>query len=73
MANAMNFSLIAEGVETIDQAMVMSGLGCEIVQGYLFSPPLTASELPPLFHKDFRLEFIQSNQAYNDRQRIDHD
>ncbi len=73
MANAMNFSLIAEGVETIDQAMVMSGLGCEIVQGYLFSPPLTASELPPLFSKDFRLEFIQSNQAYNDRQRIEHD
>ncbi|CAD6879737.1 response regulator receiver modulated diguanylate cyclase/phosphodiesterase [Methylomonas albis] len=66
MANAMDFSLVAEGVETIEQAMVMSGLGCQVVQGYLFSPPLSAAELPALFYKDFRLEFIQSKQTNND-------
>jgi diguanylate cyclase (GGDEF)-like protein len=58
LANAMEFSLVAEGVETLEQAMVMSGLGCQVVQGYLFSQPLTAAEVPPMFDKDFRLEFI---------------
>ncbi|OAI05735.1 response regulator [Methylomonas methanica] len=73
MANAMDFSLVAEGVETIEQAMVMSGLGCQVVQGYLFSQPLTAAELPAMFDKDFRLEFIQAKQAANDRQVNDYD
>ena len=56
MANAMNFSLVAEGVETIDQALVMSGLGCETIQGYYFSKPLPAAEISALLDKDFRLD-----------------
>jgi len=73
MANAMNFSLVAEGVETIEQAMVMSGLGCQVVQGYLFSQPLTAAEVPAMFDKDFRLEFIHSKPAHNDIHRNNYD
>lgn len=56
LANAMNYNLIAEGVETIDQALVMSGLGCEIIQGYYFSKPVPADELPALADKNFKLE-----------------
>lgn len=67
MANAMNFALVAEGVETIEQAMVMSGLGCQIVQGFLFSPPLKATDMPAMFAKNFRLDFIESKPAYWER------
>ncbi|WP_445370724.1 EAL domain-containing protein [Methylomonas sp. HW2-6] len=63
MAHAMHFCLIAEGVETIDQAMVMTGLGCQIVQGFLFSTPQPAIAMPALFRKDFRLEFVDAKPS----------
>ncbi|BBL58775.1 EAL domain-containing protein [Methylomonas koyamae] len=63
MAHAMQFCLVAEGVETIDQAMVMSGLGCQVVQGFLFSAPQPAAALPALFRKDFRLEFVDAKSG----------
>lgn len=56
MANALQFSLVAEGVETAEQSLVMSGLGCEVVQGYYFSRPVSADDVALLFDKDFRLE-----------------
>lgn len=62
IANAMDFSLVAEGVETIEQALAINGLGCDIIQGYCFSRPLPAAEVALLFDKDFRLEhkaFVQ--------------
>ncbi len=34
--------VIAEGVETREQLEVIMGLGCELVQGHLFAPPLPA-------------------------------
>lgn len=63
MANAMAFKMVAEGVETIEQAMVMSGLGCQIIQGFYFSQPLPANDLPALFEKDFRLEQAENRLA----------
>ncbi|MGR8929292.1 MAG: EAL domain-containing protein [Gammaproteobacteria bacterium] len=56
MANAMGFSLVAEGVETLEQALVMKGLGCDIIQGYLFSKPLPAADVARLFGKNFQLD-----------------
>ena len=53
LANALSFTLIAEGVETKDQANVMLGLGCQIMQGYLFSRPVAGSEIPALMATDF--------------------
>ncbi|WP_411726157.1 EAL domain-containing protein [Methyloglobulus sp.] len=55
LANALNLTLVAEGVETRDQASVMLGLGCHIMQGYLFSYPVSGSEIPALMSVDFSL------------------
>ena len=41
LANALNYTLIAEGVETEEQAMVMNGLGCQVAQGNYFCDPIT--------------------------------
>jgi diguanylate cyclase (GGDEF)-like protein/PAS domain S-box-containing protein/hemerythrin-like metal-binding protein len=40
MANTLNLSVIAEGVETEEQRQILQSNGCETCQGYLFSKPL---------------------------------
>lgn len=40
LAHAMGISVVAEGVETAAQMAQLRELGCDIVQGYLYSPPL---------------------------------
>jgi len=42
MAHQLSFEVIAEGVETEDQLAFLRAHGCDQIQGYLASPPLTA-------------------------------
>lgn len=44
MGQGLRLRLIAEGVETEEQRAFLSGLGCSLMQGYLFSKPLPADE-----------------------------
>ena len=45
MAHQLGFTVIAEGVETDRQAAFLRQFGCEQAQGFLFAPPMPASEL----------------------------
>lgn len=45
MAKALGLRTIAEGVETGAQLAILEALGCQEVQGYLFSPPIPAAAL----------------------------
>ncbi|WP_168990424.1 putative bifunctional diguanylate cyclase/phosphodiesterase [Aureimonas flava] len=45
---AMRMGVIAEGVETVDQLMRLEQEGCTEVQGFLFSRPRPASDLPKI-------------------------
>ncbi|MEQ1557468.1 MAG: EAL domain-containing protein [Methyloglobulus sp.] len=56
LANALEFTLVAEGVETREQASVMMGLGCHVMQGYLFSRPVSSYEIPALMACNFSLD-----------------
>lgn len=44
MANTLNLELIVEGVETKEQCHILQKLGVNIVQGWLYSKALPASE-----------------------------
>lgn len=44
MANALNISLTAEGVETIEQEAFLAKSCCHQAQGYLYSPALREPE-----------------------------
>jgi len=46
MAHALGITAIAEGVETPTQARRLVDLGCDSVQGYLYSRPVRAERLP---------------------------
>jgi EAL domain-containing protein (putative c-di-GMP-specific phosphodiesterase class I) len=43
-AKSLNIPVVAEGVETESQMLMLKRLGCTIVQGYYFSKPLHPSE-----------------------------
>lgn len=44
MARTMGLRTVAEGVETAEQARLLAHLGCDTLQGYLFSRPLPYTE-----------------------------
>jgi diguanylate cyclase (GGDEF)-like protein/PAS domain S-box-containing protein len=44
MAQQLRQEIVAEGVETAEQMAFLRDLGCDQLQGYLFSPAVTAAE-----------------------------
>ncbi|MCR5208951.1 MAG: EAL domain-containing protein [Lachnospiraceae bacterium] len=48
---SMGFTVTAEGIENEDMADKMTGLGCDYLQGYLFSKPLPMNEFMDFIKK----------------------
>lgn len=49
LAHALNMRVVAEGVETEAQRMLLRASGCDELQGYLFGRSLTADQLRAIF------------------------
>jgi diguanylate cyclase (GGDEF)-like protein len=45
MAKALNLRVVAEGVETRQQCEILKEMGCDELQGYLFSMPIPAADM----------------------------
>lgn len=48
MTSALDLNLVAEGVETVEQARHLVALGCEQAQGYLFGAAVPPAKVPEL-------------------------
>lgn len=48
IARTMEMNVVAEGIETEEQQVVLTDLGCDYLQGFLFSRPLPAEQVPRL-------------------------
>ncbi|WP_062225791.1 putative bifunctional diguanylate cyclase/phosphodiesterase [Aureimonas frigidaquae] len=46
MAQRLQMQTVAEGIETVEQAVYLRERGCTIGQGYLFSRPMPATQVP---------------------------
>jgi EAL domain-containing protein (putative c-di-GMP-specific phosphodiesterase class I) len=55
MAENLNLRVVAEGVETEDQLNYLRLHGCDEIQGYYVSPPVTAQEFEVLLRQDLWL------------------
>ncbi len=50
LADTLGLTLLAEGVETMDQASLLKLAGCEQAQGYLYARPQSCDDLLRLMH-----------------------
>ena len=60
MANSLNFEILAEGVETQKQLDYLRLTQCQTVQGFYFTKPLLAEEIP---------DFLKDSHQQNETQR----
>ncbi|MGL6344378.1 MAG: EAL domain-containing protein, partial [Waterburya sp.] len=55
LGQGLNLNVVAEGVETEELKELLKNLGCEYIQGYLFSKPLPAEEATKLLQNNMTL------------------
>ena len=46
MATELDMTVVAKGVETLGQAVLLKGMGCAVAQGHFFGKPIRARSLP---------------------------
>lgn len=51
MAHLLKLEVVAEGVETVEQAIKLKGFGCDFAQGYVFSRPIPEEEVLDLLQE----------------------
>ena len=51
LATGLGLDTVAEGVETVEQRNAIVDMGCNTIQGYFYSPPVSAGDLPAVIEK----------------------
>jgi len=52
MIKSLEMNIVAEGVETIEQANELSNMGCDYFQGYYYSKPVNSADFVDLLNRE---------------------
>ncbi|MBL0086686.1 MAG: EAL domain-containing protein [Ideonella sp.] len=55
MARSLGMRVTAEGVESVEQARALKAMACDSLQGYYFSRPVSADDIPALLSRHWAL------------------
>jgi diguanylate cyclase (GGDEF)-like protein len=61
MIHSLGMTAIAEGVEQPSQLIYLQAYGCDTLQGYLFSPPVSAQEFEPFLSSGIVVPSVGDN------------
>jgi diguanylate cyclase (GGDEF)-like protein/PAS domain S-box-containing protein len=53
LAHGLKLRVLAEGVETAEQLAILKQMSCDEYQGYFFSPPVEAIEVPEMLRRNW--------------------
>ena len=78
LAQSLGIMTVAEGIETREQAAYLRRKGCDLGQGYLFSPAVAATLVPELIHRRYLPAMSEDRSAAmglpgGARERLGHD
>ena len=59
LGHNLGLKIVAEGVETLDQLTFLSENGCDLAQGYFFSPPLPENKVVYEYIQHIKKEITQ--------------
>jgi diguanylate cyclase (GGDEF)-like protein/PAS domain S-box-containing protein len=61
MAHSMKLKVVAEGVETFEELSFLMDNQCDLLQGYLYSPPVPPEAFEKLWGKSMNLHDLRNN------------
>jgi len=65
MAGSLGMRVTAEGVETLEQARALKAMACDCLQGFYFSRPVPAQDIPALLSRHWTLDDPRSSDVVN--------
>lgn len=72
MAHSLNMEIVAEGVETDEQLRILEEEGCDHIQGYYFSKPLSEEDYLAFLDAKKSWSLSRENPVTNSNQELDH-
>lgn len=69
LARNLEMKVIAEGVETEEELFALDDVGCDLIQGFLFSKPLPAEAVEILLSSPMRFPLADSSLDHSSRAR----
>ncbi|MCD8503043.1 MAG: EAL domain-containing protein [Bacillaceae bacterium] len=61
LAHSLNLEITAEGIEEYEQYQRLKIIGCDYIQGYLFSRPLIVEDIEKVYHCNLLEKIVPTN------------